>query len=129
MKAYKGFNRDLTCRGFKFAEGKTFEEPSADLCHSGFHACEYPLDCFNYYAPSESIYHAVELENVSDQREQDTKVVGKKITIGARLNFSGLIDAAVEYTVERTHEVKGGHTDEDRGAASSKGDHRPQSST
>ena len=48
MKAYKGFNTDMTCRGFKFEEGKTYEEPEAKLCKSGFHACENPLDCFNY---------------------------------------------------------------------------------
>lgn len=68
MKAYKGFNKDMTCRGFQFEEGKTYHEKYADLCQSGFHACENPLDCFEYYAPGQSVYHEVELEDVSDQR-------------------------------------------------------------
>ena len=87
MKAYKGFNKDMTCRGFQYEEGKSYETDTAELCESGFHACEYPLDCFGYYEPGESVYHEVELEEVSDERENDTKVTAKKIKIGARLSF------------------------------------------
>ena len=54
IKSYKGFNKDMTCRGFQYEEGKEYEEEKADACHSGFHACEYPLDCLNYYSPNES---------------------------------------------------------------------------
>lgn len=49
MKAYKGFNKDMTCREFQFEEGKTYEEEKAKLCECGFHACENPLDCYSYY--------------------------------------------------------------------------------
>lgn len=51
MKVYKGFDKDLTCRGFKYEIGETYEEENADLCSAGFHACEAPLDVFGYYAP------------------------------------------------------------------------------
>lgn len=44
MKVYKGFDKDLTCRGFKYEIGETYEEENADLCSAGFHACEAPLD-------------------------------------------------------------------------------------
>ena len=67
-KAFKGFKKDLTCRGFQYEAGKTYEEESADLCNRGFHACEKPVDCFNHYAPGESVFREVELEDVSDQR-------------------------------------------------------------
>ena len=77
MKAYKGFNKDMTCRGFKFEEGKEYHEDSAVLCDCGFHACEAPLDCFGYYSPAESVYHEVELDEVSDERESDSKICGK----------------------------------------------------
>lgn len=55
MKAYKGFNKDMTCRGFQYEVGKTYETDEADLCNSGFHACKNPLDCFKYYSPAKSI--------------------------------------------------------------------------
>lgn len=67
MKAYKGFNKDLTCRGFQYKEGETFHEDKAELCDSGFHACKDPLDCFGYYAPGSSVYHEVELDEVSGE--------------------------------------------------------------
>ena len=102
MKAYKGFEKGMKCRGFQFEEGKTYEEKTADLCHSGFHACERPLDVFAYYPPASSVFHVVELDEVSDQREKDSKVCAKKITVGAALDVFGLVKAHIEYTKEHT---------------------------
>ena len=48
MKAYKGFNRDMTCRDFQYEEGKEYHEATANLCNAGFHACERPLDCLGH---------------------------------------------------------------------------------
>ena len=98
MKAYKGFNRDMTCRGYQFEEGKTYEhQGDVKLCESGFHACEEPMDCLRYYDPCESVYHEVELEGVSDERKEDTKVVGKKIRIGERMSIKSIVKASIEY--------------------------------
>ena len=97
-KAFKGFKKDLTCRGFQYEAGKTYEEESADLCNRGFHACEKPVDCFNHYAPGESVFREVELEDVSDQRSNDdTKIVGKKITIGAEIGIPEICKLTFEY--------------------------------
>ena len=98
MKAYKGFNRDMTCRGFQFEEGKEYHEDNAVLCESGFHACENPLDTFSYYAPGNSVFHEVDLDEVSDERNrEDTKICAKTIRIGARLDVAGLCKAHFEY--------------------------------
>ena len=104
MKAYKGFNKDMTCRGFRFEEGKTYEEQEAVLCEKGFHACENPLDVFRYYSPADLCeYHEVELEETQKSSgEDDSKVCGKKITIGAKLGVKGLVEAFVQIITENT---------------------------
>ena len=102
MKAYKGFNKDMTCRGFKYEEGKEYETDKAKLCSSGFHACEAPIDCFHYYAPSESVYHEVELSGVTDETSDDTKKCGTKITIGAKIDFAGIVKAQFDFVKDKT---------------------------
>lgn len=97
MKAYKGFNKDLTCQGFQFEIDKEYEEDSAKLCENGFHACEYPLDCFNYYTPNKSRYCEVEIEDSGEREETDTKICGKKIKIYKEIGIKELISAAFEY--------------------------------
>ena len=113
MKAYKGFNKDMTCRGFQFEEGKEYHTESAELCQSGFHACENPLDCFGYYAPGQSVYREVELDEVSEQRGDDTKVCGKTIKIGAKLDVAKICSLHFEYVkAHTTHEVKAGDNEQ-----------------
>ena len=105
MKAYKGFNKNMTCRGFQYEEGKSYEMEDAKLCDHGFHACKYPLDCLGYYAPNESVYHVVEQENITEESGGDTKQVSSKIKIGARLDIAGLVAASMEYVKEKVEET------------------------
>ena len=102
IKTYKGFNKDMKCRDFQYEEGEEYETREAKVCSCGFHACEHPLDCFNYYSPSESIYHEVEQSGKISKESNDSKIASTKIKIGARLSISGLVEAAIEYTKERT---------------------------
>ena len=104
MKAYKGFDHNMQCRGFQFEEGKTYAEDEAKLCDAGFHVCENPLDVWNYYSPADGCeYHEVELEEVSDQRNSDdSKVCGKRIRIGAKLGIKGIVNAFVNLCIEKT---------------------------
>ena len=109
MKAYKGFDKNMQCRGFQFEEGKTYHEDEAELCKRGFHACENPLDVFGYYTPGKnSIYREVELEDVSEERNSDdTKVCAKTIKIGAKLDVAGLCKAHFEYVSARCNPANG----------------------
>ena len=102
IKTYKGFNKDMKCRDFQYEEGEEYETREAEVCSCGFHACEHPLDCFNYYRPSKSIYHEVEQSGKISKESNDSKIASTKIKIGARLSISGLVEAAIEYTKERT---------------------------
>ena len=101
MKAYKGFNKDMTCRGFQYEIGKTYETDEADLCNSGFHACENPLDCFKYYSPAKSKYFEVEIEDNGQRHTDDSKVVGKKIKIGAELSVAQICKIHFDYVKKR----------------------------
>ena len=69
MKAFKGFDSNLKCRDFQYEIGKEYEEPIADLCNLGFHACENPLDVFNYYSPINGRFCEVELDELSDKKK------------------------------------------------------------
>jgi hypothetical protein len=119
IKSYKGFNKDMTCRGFQYEEGKEYEESNALVCENGFHACEYPLDCLSYYSPSESVYHEVEQSGKLSKESDDTKVASTKIKIGAKLSIAGLVEAAIEYTKERVKQEE--DSDGDYGASSATG--------
>ena len=119
MKAFKGFNKDLTCRGFQYEEGKEFHTEKADCCNEGFHACEYPLDCFGYYNPAESVFHEVELSGDMDRENSDTKVCATDIKIGARISIAGLVKAAIDFTMSRVN--KEAKSYEERGASSATG--------
>ena len=101
MKLYKGFDKNLKCRGFQYEVGKEYEEDKAKLCGSGFHACENPLDVFGYYPPADSRYCEVELEDISEERSGDSKRCGKRIKIGAEIGIKGIVDAFVKFTLER----------------------------
>ena len=120
MRAFKGFNKDMTCRGFQYEEGKEYETEEASLCKSGFHACEMPLDCLGYYAPGRSEYHEVELQDVTDEKENDSKRVGKKIRIGAKLSIADMVKAQIEIIKENCEEkIEAG--DAERATAGYKG--------
>jgi hypothetical protein len=101
LKTYKAFDKDLSCRGFKYEVGKEYEE-TGDIkaCEKGFHACPYPLDVFGYYAPAGARFCEVEQSGKIDDSEGD-KVCSSKIRIGAELDIRGLVKAAVSFVKER----------------------------
>jgi hypothetical protein len=101
IKAYKAFDKDLSCRGFKYEVGKEYEE-TGDIkaCEKGFHACPYPLAVFGYYAPAGARFCEVEQSGKIDDSEGD-KVCSSKIRIGAELDIRGLVKATVSFVKER----------------------------
>ena len=103
IKSYKGFNKNMTCRDFKYEEGKEYETGgNIKACENGFHACERPLDVFSYYSPAESVYHEVEQSGELSRDSDDSKVASSKIKIGARLDIRRLVSAQIEYIKSHT---------------------------
>ena len=114
IPAYKGFNRDLTCRGFQYAEGETYQTDRAEMCATGFHACPMPLDTLRYYPPGTSVYHAVEVD--ADAHRGNDKVVSKRIKIGGRMSLAGLVEAHLSLAFKQADQTEG--TDESTAATS-----------
>ena len=101
MKCFKGFDKDLKCGDFQYEIGKEYTEEKADICNYGFHACEFPMDVFGYYPPSDSRYCEVDLEENDQKSSDDSKRVGKKISVKAEIGIAGIIKAGVEYIKEQ----------------------------
>jgi len=101
IRSYKGFDKDLMCKGFQYEVGKEYEEKKAEACKSGFHACERPLDVLSYYAPATSRYCEVEQDGELSREGSDSKVASTKIKIGAEIGIPGLVKAQIEYV--RSH--------------------------
>lgn len=100
MKCFKGFDKDLRCKGFQYEVGKEYETERAEICEEGFHACEFPFDVLRYYNPADSRFCEVELD-ANEQTHDDSKRVGKKIKIGAEIGLSGLVKAGVKFILEK----------------------------
>ena len=101
MKMYKGFDKDLKCRGFQFEVGKEYEETGAALCKKGFHACELPHDTFSYYVPGQSRFCEVDLEPTDEIGEDDSKRCGNRIKILAEVSVFDLCKLSVNAFFER----------------------------
>ena len=96
--AYKGFDKNLKCRDYQYEIGKTFEHDGAvKVCGSGFHACEYPLDVFSYYLPSNSRFAIVKMHGETSKDSDDTKIASAKITIETEIKLPEIINRAVDW--------------------------------
>jgi len=140
MKVYKATDKDMKCRGFQYTLGKTAEvDGDIELCERGLHACEMPLDVLGYYVPGDgSRYFEAELDEVSNKKSDDTKRVGKKLTLSAEIGIPGLVKAQVEYVkaqcdfdnaIKKADAEKKNHATGERGAASATGESGAASAT
>ena len=117
---YKGFDKNLRCRGFQYEIGKSYtHKGEIKPCESGFHACEYPLSVFNYYAPANSRFAVVEASGKIVP--YDDKIACEKLKIKAELSFDDLIKAAIKFTFDRAKWCKGKSANGSQGAASATG--------
>ena len=106
MKGYKAFEKGLICRGKQYSENTIFEEPKAEICHSGMHFCENPFDVLDYYSlvnSDGSFNDFAEVEALDEAKTDDgKKFCTTKLKIGAKLSFAGFIKACVEFIIEKT---------------------------
>ena len=115
ITTYKGFDKDLKCRGFQYEVGKEYELPkgeSVSVCSKGFHACESPLEVLDYYFmdgyANLSRFCEVEQSGEFSKEVDSTKVASSKIKIKKEITFADLINSGVEWLKEKTSNDGGG---------------------
>ena len=104
IRGFKGFDKDLKCRGFQYEVGKDYkQEGKAKCCENGFHFCENPFDVLRYYSPSDSRYCEVEGDENADKANYDSKVATSHIHISAEIGLNGLIKAGVKFILDKVN--------------------------
>ena len=105
--AYKGFDKDFKCRGFQYEVGKTYEmDSNIAYCNRGFHACESPMEVFDYYDMLTSRFAEVEQSGKMDKEADSTKTCSSRIKIKAELKLADIINLGVEWLKEITSPYK-----------------------
>ena len=105
--AYKGFDKDFKCRGFQYEVGKTYEmDGNIACCNRGFHACESPIEVFDYYDMLTSRFAEVEQSGKIDKEAVSTKTCSSCIKIKAELKLADIINLGVEWLKEITSPSK-----------------------
>jgi hypothetical protein len=98
---YKGFDKNMKCRGFQFEVGKTYKEDKAIICEKGFHFCENPIDIFSYYDPANSKFAEVSGAGKIAKHNDDSKVVCTKLHVKAEVSLSALIGIGVKFILDK----------------------------
>ena len=123
IKSYKGFDKNMQCRGFQYEVGKEYEmDGEIKCCNRGFHACKSPMEVWDYYDMISSRYAEVEQSGKIDEEEKSTKVCSSHIKIKAELKLADIINIGVEWLKDITSPSKV-KTD---GALNDNGDRRKQ---
>ena len=105
--AYKGFDKNLKCRGFQYEVGKEYEmDGDIKCCERGFHACESPLEVFDHYDMLNSRFAEVEQSGEIDKEEDTTKVCSSRIKVKAELKLADIINLGVEWIKDVTSPAK-----------------------
>ena len=144
IKGFKGFDKDLKCRGYQYELGQDFqEEGKIEACSKGFHFCENPFDVFSYYPPFTengiNRYCVVEGGGSIDKDSDDTKIACSKLHISAEIGLKGLVEAGIKFILDKVNwkDCKESNTGNysaatntgDRSAATNTGDYSAATNT
>ena len=112
ITSYKGFDKNMKCRGFQYEVGKEYEmDGEIKCCKQGFHACKSPMEVWDYYDMLSSRYAEVEQSGKIDKEENSTKVCSSHIKIKAELKLADIVNIGVEWLKDITSPSKVKTTD------------------
>ncbi len=119
---FKGFDKNLKCRDFQYEVGKEYiHDGNIKVCESGFHACENPMDVFEYYPPNKARYCEVTGDGKESSDEDGKKTSFEKIKINAEIGLGGIIKAGIKFCFDRVKWTKENTATGDYSGASATG--------
>ena len=99
--AYKGFNPDLTCKGYKFKLDEWNTEEEANCFKNGLHCAEDPLDCLSYYPDwDKAVYYQVIADGDINESGDDTKISCTRMLLAKELSKEEFVLAACDYMIK-----------------------------
>ena len=107
--AYKAFDENFRCRDFQYKVGKEYEiKGEIKCCERGFHACESPMEVFDYYDMFNSRFAEVEQSGQIDKEDDNksTKICSSRIKIKAELKLADIINIGIEWLKDITSSSK-----------------------
>ena len=115
IHAYKGFDKDLKCKGFQYEVGKSYEqEGEIECCMNGFHACKFPFAVFRHYVPGGNNRYCTVIQfGEMDEDGEDSKIASSNIHIDEEIGIDGIIEAGIKCILD--HKV---HTDDNESSDS-----------
>ena len=126
----KGFDKNLQCRNYQFELGKTYTHDGVvKACESGFHAVEYGIDVFSYYAPADSRYCVIEQFGDMQRHSDDTKIASASITIKAEIKIPQLVQQSVDWIMSHLMSTKTESNTGYQSAATNTGDRSAATNT
>ena len=127
---FKGFDKNLKCRDFQYEVGKEYiHDGNIKVCKSGFHACENPMDVFEYYPPNKARYCEVTGDGKESSDEDGKKTSFEKIKINAEIGLGGIIKAGIKFCFDRVKWTKENTATGNCSGASATGDYSGASAT
>ena len=107
IKSYKAFDENMRCRGFQYEVGKEYDmNGDIECCKRGFHACESPMELWDYYDMLTSRFAEVEQSGKISAEGRTTKVCSSHIKIKAELKLADIINIGVEWLKDLTSKSK-----------------------
>ena len=107
IKSYKAFDENMRCRGFQYEVGKEYDmNGDIKCCKRGFHACESPMEIWNYYDMLTSRFAEVEQSGKISAEGRTTKICSSHIKIKAELKLADIINIGVEWLKDLTSPSK-----------------------
>ena len=118
MIAYKGFQKDLKCRGFQFQEYSINETEKANCRQNGFHCAENPLDCLCYYPNwKNSVYYIVDASGDLDEDWEDSKISCTKMRLLKKIELRSLLLHGAAYMAKYPNRKWNSHVAKENGTS------------